>query len=255
MADYLLETALLAHGLPSIPDETIFDLWTAPHAKLVWLEQGEIIIGTIEQYLLLRKDAAKLKRIDGAALAAAAEQKMTGCLTASATMQVCAKRGIPVAVTCGMGGIGPYPLQHIGADLSALSELPVSLVATAPKDVFDLRATLQWLKQQAVKIIGNQLNYCDGFLVHQEKIILDGIIGQTELSPPLLILNGFGEKIAQKSQLSAAMAFGRQVQVQGGLYHPAVNNKLDELTAGASSNLQLLGLIDNAKLADSLAIS
>ncbi len=254
MTDFLMETALLTHGLPSISNQQILTLWPDCEAKLVWLENGEIIIGAIEEYLPLRERADSLKRIDAATLADAIKQKVTAAMTASAAMQVCADRGIPLAVTCGMGGIGPHPFRDIGADLYALAQLPVGLVASAPKDVFDLPATIIWLQQNGVKVIGVQADYCDGFLAAQPQVALDGTLDTAQLSLSLLILNGLEQKIVQQDQLEEAMAFGIQIQQRGGLYHPAVNNKLDELTEGKSSTMQLQGLIDNAKLAAGLKI-
>jgi pseudouridine-5'-phosphate glycosidase len=140
MAEYLIETALFTHGLTSISDQQIRQSWRLPEARFAWLEEGRIVIGTLSRYLPLRQQAAQVRRFDARGLVSAEERGLTGALTASATMVACSRLGIPLAVTCGMGGIGPRPGSNIGADLITLAELPVALIATAPKDVFGLPA-------------------------------------------------------------------------------------------------------------------
>lgn len=51
-------------------------------------------------------------------------EKQSGALTASGTMAVCVKMGIPVAITCGMGGIGDIKGEELCPDLPALQQIP-----------------------------------------------------------------------------------------------------------------------------------
>ncbi len=254
MVEYLIETALITHGLSSISDQQIRELWYLPESKFVWLEEGKVITGTLQEYLPFRKKATRSLRFDAKHLPSAEKQKLTGALTASATMVICSRFGIPIAVTCGMGGIGPYPSSQVGADLLALSELPVILIASAPKDVFDLSATIGWLKEAGVKVVGSYDSYCDGFLSKKEPVQLDGKLAEVSLEPQLLILNRLPdhERVVRSEQLAEAMDYGRQAQQRGESYHPAVNNKLDELTTGMTSRIQLRALLANTSLAESV---
>ena len=54
MAEYFIETALLTHGLVSLGEEEILSLWPWKDKKLVWLENGKICHGTMEEYFPLR---------------------------------------------------------------------------------------------------------------------------------------------------------------------------------------------------------
>jgi pseudouridylate synthase len=256
MVDYLIETALLTHGLHSISNHEIEILRHLHTARFVWLEAGKIITGTLQEYLPFRERGEKLPRFDAKNLLEAEIRKLSGALTASATMLICSRWGIPVTVTCGMGGIGPYPDLKIGADLITLSELPVILVASAPKDVFDLPATISWLKKTGVKVVGNNDSYCDGFLTKKESVQLDGTLAEVSLEPKLLILNRLPDKerVVRPEQLAEAMDNGIQVQQHGGYYHPAVNNRLDELTAGMTSRIQLRALQANVFLVTNMKI-
>lgn len=102
--EYLVESALLTHGLKSVSNETI---------KLV--------------------------------------EKQSGALTASGTMAVCVKMGIPVAITCGMGGIGDIKGEELCPDLPALQQIPVVLISAGPKDMLDRKATIG--RKDAISIL------------------------------------------------------------------------------------------------------
>ena len=104
--EYLVESALLTHGLKSVSNETIKKEWQDPGKKITWIDHGEIRIGDIDEFLEFRSRASAYPRIDCDLLEKALAEKQSGALTASGTMAVCVKMGIPVAITCGMGGIG-----------------------------------------------------------------------------------------------------------------------------------------------------
>lgn len=252
MHKYLIETALLGQGLASISDQDILSNWHSPQAQLVWIISGEIKIGTLEDFLPLRQKADQLSRIDASSLSQAITEKATGVLTASATMAVCSQEQILLAVTCGMGGIGPKPTNKIGSDLLALRQWPIALIAAAPKDVFDLPATLAWLHDNGIIVVGANSDICDGFLIHDTAYKLDGQINQLTNTSHLLILNGLAKRPVTNEILLNAMKAGEHAEQQGKYYHPTVNQKLDEDTCGLSSREQLKGLLANIALAEQL---
>ena len=98
---YLTETALPTHGLRSISNEELRKNWHCPAAVLAWVDHGELRLGHIEDYLPFRERAAELVRIDCDHLEDALQNKISGALTASGTMAVCRKLGIPLAITTG----------------------------------------------------------------------------------------------------------------------------------------------------------
>ena len=115
--EYLVESALLTHGLKSVSNETIKKEWQDPGKKITWIDHGEIRIGDIDEFLEFRSRAAAYPRIDCDLLEKALVEKQSGALTASGTMAVCVKMGIPVAITCGMGGIGDIKGEELCPDL------------------------------------------------------------------------------------------------------------------------------------------
>ena len=52
--EYLVETALLTHGLKSISNTDILDKWKIQKKNIVWVSQGEIKIGDMEEYLFFQ---------------------------------------------------------------------------------------------------------------------------------------------------------------------------------------------------------
>ena len=81
--EYLVESALLTHGLKSVSNETIKKEWQDPGKKITWIDHGEIRIGDIDEFLEFRSRAAAYPRIDCDLLEKALVEKQSGALTAS----------------------------------------------------------------------------------------------------------------------------------------------------------------------------
>ncbi len=248
---YLIETALLTHGLRSVTNEEIRKVWTEGEENLVWVSEGRIIVGGIDQYLEFRKRAKELIRIDCGLLDRALKEGLSGALTASGTMKVCQRLEVPFAVTCGMGGIGEIKGEELCPDLPALAEIPVSLISAGPKDMLDRRQTISWLINHGVTVLGAKRNWCTGYIFTGERVELQGVY-KGEGNPPLLIINEIDEdkRVQDEGILAAAVNAGRKAQQEGKYYHPAANGKIDELTDGYSSRIQLEALLNNARFLD-----
>ena len=248
---YLIETALLTHGLRSVTNEEIRKVWTEGEENLVWVSEGRIIVGGIDQYLEFRKRAKELIRIDCDLLDRVLKEGLSGALTASGTMKVCQRLEVPFAVTCGMGGIGEIKGEELCPDLPALAEIPVSLISAGPKDMLDRRQTISWLINHGVTVLGAKRNWCTGYIFTGERVELQGVY-KGEGNPPLLIINEIDEdkRVQDEGILAAAVNAGRKAQQEGKYYHPAANGKIDELTDGYSSRIQLEALLNNARFLD-----
>ena len=253
---YLVETCLLTHGLKSITNEQIRKVWTETEENIAWVSEGEIKIGGMEEYLEFRNRAASVIRIDCFTLEKAIEEKLSGALTASGTMAVCKKYGIPLAVTCGMGGIGDIKEERLCPDLPALADLPVTLISTGPKDMLARKETIQWLTDNGVRVIGSDREFCTGYVFVGEKVELQGMLekGVTDIQAPLLIIKEIPEekRVEDRSILAEAVEEGKRAEKEGRYFHPAVNGRIDDLTKGYASFIQLESLLANAKLAKEL---
>ena len=96
---FLVETALLTHGLVSVSNDIMLDTWPEHADELVWVDKGQIITGGMKQFIPFRDRAESLCRIDCFHLEEALQQGISGALTASGTMAVCAHEGIRYAVS------------------------------------------------------------------------------------------------------------------------------------------------------------
>lgn len=251
--EHLIETALLTHGLRSVTNEELRQTWTDKAENIAWISEGEIVTGDIERYLKFRDKAESLIRIDCEILENAMKEKLSGALTASGTMAVCEKLGIPLAVTCGMGGIGDIKGEKLCADLPALEQIPVALISTGPKDMLDRKETISWLIQHKVMVLGAWRDYCTGYIFSGEKVEFQGVY-ENEYRVPMLILNEIPEekRVRDRSILEEAICEGKRAELNGRYYHPAVNGKIDELTDGYSSRIQLESLLENARYANQM---
>ena len=97
---FLVETCLLTHGLRSIADDEILSAWPDGLSCITWVDEGSIRIGSAAEYILFRRRCRELDfgRIDSEGLEEALSSGGSGALTASGTMAVCERLGIPLAV-------------------------------------------------------------------------------------------------------------------------------------------------------------
>lgn len=248
--EHLVETALLTHGLRSVTNAEIRQMWTDTQENIAWISDGKIVIGNMEKYLEFRTETENLIRVDCQNLEKAMEERISGALTASGTMAVCQKYKIPLAVTCGMGGIGDIKGEELCPDLPALAEIPVALISTGPKDMLDRKRTVSWLTGHGVTVLGARHDYCTGYVFSGEKVMLQGVYENT-CRAPLLVINEIPEerRIRDRKILETAILAGKEAERKGRYYHPAVNGKIDELTDGYSSRIQLESLFANMCLA------
>ena len=254
MVGYLAESALLTHGLRSITEDELIRMWPQDSASIAWMEDGRLRVGGIEDFCRFRKKAQDFDRVNYQNYEYYASNGKSGALTASGTMKACEGLGIALAVTCGMGGLmeGQEPKEcH---DLQALANSPVSLLAVSPKDMFDLGRTIKAMEEAGITILGYHSDVCDGYMFEGEKVKISGCWREEAPSKNTLFLRSIQteERIADKEILSQAFQYGQEQKIQGRAFHPAVNAKIDELTEGYSSRIQLRALIENIAWAEEL---
>jgi hypothetical protein len=172
-------------------------------------------------------------------------------------MAAAERMGVPVAVTAGMGGIGHIEGEKLCPDLPALAETGVVLIATSPKDVLDIPATIDWLLQNGVKVLGRESGTCCGFVFCCDGVPISGCWRQEEkVAPHTLLLREIekGRRLHDKSILFEAKLAGNRARQRGESYHVAANAEIDRLSNGVSSRLQLRSLIDKGLWAENLIV-
>lgn len=245
---YLVETALLSHGLNSISNQYLLDVFPKK-AILVWIEYGEIMFGNIEKYLNFREKSSEYKRANKSQLSLAFKNKESKALTASAVMSIADELDIPIVITAGMGGID----NNISEDLIELCKFSGVLISSSPKDIVNVEETINWLIDKNVSIEGKGSDITNGFMFRTKTIKINGIFNGY-IRGPKLLLNGINEKYRFndlniiKKQIEA----GNKGKLEGKMYHPVANEYLDTVTNGLSSKLQLHALIENIKWAEDI---
>ena len=257
MKKYLVESALLTHGLKSIDNEILIENWPKNNKKIVWIECGEIVISGIEEFCRFRNHSSEFGRVNYYTLEKCLLEGDSGALTASGTMKVCEMMKIPLAVTCGMGGIIEREKTEKCADIVALTETNVSLVATSPKDMFDIQCTIEEIQSRGIPIYGDQTEECTGYIFVQNPVKLTEQWSGQKICKNTLFLKKIPEeeRISERKILEDAIDFGYREQKKRKMFHPAVNERIDDRSMGKSSLIQLYSLIANMKFADGLDIN
>ena len=120
--------------------------------------------------------------------------------------------------------------------------------------MFDLKVTLDGIKSEGIQILGYDTDVCSGYMFRNNAIPLSRIWKKEPLYPKTLYLREIPDekRIKNHQILEKACAYGIEREKEGHYYHPAVNAKIDELTNGKSSKIQLEALIKNIEWAEKL---
>lgn len=250
----LIETALLGHGLPSITSDTIKKMWQDyEDTALVWLENGKIKLGKMDEFLKVR-EKKDWKRISRKTLEDSIRNLESGFLTASAVMKIAYESKIDIVVTAGMGGIRKDTFSD---DLYCLMEYPLMLIASSPKDTLDIEKTIGFLQKNGVKVMGYNTNIANGFIFKSNDILIDGInkVNDYRLligKKGTLLLNPVTENERIKSDSGILLNAIDKGENDMENFHPTVNFYLDKYTDGVASMLQLKAMIANLYVAYNL---
>lgn len=166
-----LESTIISHGLPRPSNlnvarevEAIVREHGATPATIAILD-GVIHIGLTDEQLVAianRDDISKASSRDLAVLVAGQKSAAT---TVAATAHLAALAGIKVFATGGLGGVhrGANESFDESADLTALSNLDITVVCAGVKSILDVGATLERLETLAIGLVGYQTTAFPGF--------------------------------------------------------------------------------------------
>ena len=166
-----LESTIISHGLPRPTNlevarevEEIVRQNGATPATIAVID-GQAHIGLTDQQLISianRDDVVKASTRD---LAIAAAKGLSAATTVAATAHLASMAGIKVFATGGLGGVhrGANESFDESADLTALSQLDMTVVCAGVKSILDVSATLERLETYAIGVIGYKTNKFPGF--------------------------------------------------------------------------------------------
>ncbi len=166
-----LESTIISHGLPRPSN-----LAVAQECERIIRERGAVPVtialldGVVHvglesdelDAIANRDDISKASSRDLAIIIA---QGKSAATTVAATAHIAAMAGIKVFATGGLGGVhrGANESFDESADLTALSQLDMTVVCAGVKSILDVHATLERLETLAIAIVGYKTNRFPGF--------------------------------------------------------------------------------------------
>ena len=166
-----LESTIISHGLPrpsnlavAIECEEIVRKQGAVPATIALLD-GVVHVGleTKELEAIANRDDISKASVRDLAIIVASRKSAT--TTVAATAHIAAIAGIKVFATGGLGGVhrGANESFDESADLTALSQLDITVVCAGVKSILDVHATLERLETLAIGLVGYRTNRFPGF--------------------------------------------------------------------------------------------
>lgn len=166
-----LESTIISHGLPRPSNllvaqecESIIRARGAVPATIALLD-GVVHIGLETSELDAIANRDDISKASSRDLAIIIAQGKSAATTVAATAHIAAIAGIKVFATGGLGGVhrGANESFDESADLTALSQLDMTVVCAGVKSILDVHATLERLETLAIGIVGYKTNRFPGF--------------------------------------------------------------------------------------------
>jgi len=166
-----LESTIISHGLPrpsnlevALECERIVRDAGAIPATIALLD-GVVLVGLERpdlEAIANRDDILKASIRDLAIIVA---QGKSAATTVAATAHIAAVAGINIFATGGLGGVhrGANESFDESADLTALSQLDMTMICAGVKSILDVPATLERLETLAIGLVGYKTNAFPGF--------------------------------------------------------------------------------------------
>lgn len=166
-----LESTIISHGLPRPSNlnvarevEAIVREHGATPATIAILD-GVIHIGLTDEQLVAIANRDDISKASSRDLAVLVASKKSAATTVAATAHLAALAGIKVFATGGLGGVhrGANESFDESADLTALSNLDITVVCAGVKSILDVGATLERLETLAIGLVGFKTTAFPGF--------------------------------------------------------------------------------------------
>lgn len=277
-----LESTIISHGMP-YPDNaktaymcqaTIRESGVTP--ATIAIINGVIKVGlTDEEIDFLAKEARKVCKVSRRDIAYVVSHKLNGATTVASTMIIADMVGIRIFATGGIGGVHKEAniTFDISADLEELAKTNVAVVCAGPKAILDLAKTLEYLETKGVDVIGYKTDKLPAFYSSTSKYkvahryddassIASMLKTKWELGLDggVLITNPVPEKYEIKEEIinkaiDEALAEAKIKNITGQEVTPFLLAKIGEITKGESLETNIKLVLNNCRLASSIAKS
>ena len=276
-----LESTIISHGLPRPGNLT-----AAQRFEEVLDAQGvtPATIALIDGVPKVGLDAHDLERIatdesvvkvGSRDIAIAMARKVTGGTTVAATSVLAARAGLRVFATGGLGGVhrGAAETFDESADLTILSRTPITVVSAGVKSILDIPATLERLETLGVAVVGYRTSRFPAFWLSDSGYDLDWRVDSpAEIADIMAARDAFGEPSALlvanplptalqldpgvlDDALGEALALATDQGIRGKAVSPFLLDHIQQVTGGASVEVNLAIARGNIELAGQIATS
>ena len=275
-----LESTIISHGLPRPSNldvatecESIIRQNGAVPATIALLDgvvHVGLEIGELEA-IANRDDISKASIRDLAIIVA---QGKSAATTVAATAHIAAIAGIKVFATGGLGGVhrGANESFDESADLSALSQLDMTVVCAGVKSILDVHATLERLETLSIGLVGYRTNRFPGFYLTDSGFEIEHrvdsaaqialiIKARTAISTQftsLIVANPVlkqMDKVRHDEILASGLAHAKRDGIDGKLVTPYLLEHFHTASAGESLSINTEIIKSNCALAAEIAVA
>ncbi len=276
-----LESTIISHGLPR-PDnhaaaekfEEILENQGVTPATIAVID-GTPKVGLSSQDLERIAADESVVKVGSRDIAIAMARKVTGGTTVAATSLLAARAGLRVFATGGLGGVhrGAAETFDESADLTVLSRTPITVVSAGVKSILDIQATLERLETLSITVVGYRTSRFPAFWLSDSGYDLDWRVDSPEeIADIMAAKDAFGEPSALlvanplptalqldpgvlDDALQEALALAAEQGVRGKAVSPFLLDQVQQMTGGASVEVNLTIARGNIELAGQIATS
>jgi pseudouridine-5'-phosphate glycosidase len=274
-----LESTIITHGLPrpgnhaaAIRFESILSSLAVTPATIALIDGVPKVGLTPDDLERIAADESVVK-VSSRDIAVAMARKMTGGTTVAATSVLAARAGIRVFATGGLGGVhrGAGETFDESADLTVLSRTPITVVSAGVKSILDIPATLERLETLSVAVVGYRTSRFPAFWLADSGYDLDWCVDSPqEIADIMAARAAFGEQAALlvanplasadqldpevlSGALEAALVASADAGIRGKAVSPFLLDHIQQVTGGASVEVNLIIAQGNIGLAGQIA--
>lgn len=277
-----LESTIISHGMPYPRN-----VETALRVERVVRENGAVpaTVGIIDGAPTVGLSTDQIERLGKAGSSVVKVSRRDfpfvlvsgkdGATTVAGTMYLCARAGIRVFATGGIGGVhrGAERTFDISADLQELARTSVAVVCSGAKSILDLGLTLEYLETHGVPVIGYGTDELPAFYTRQSghrlvyrldtpEDVADvmtakwelGLDGGVVIANPIPESDSMDPAVIDRA-IEQALNECRDRRITQKEITPYLLGRIVELTGGASLDANIELVCNNAALAAGIAVA
>ncbi len=274
-----LESTIISHGLPRPGNyaaarkfEELLEHQGVTPATIAVID-GVPKVGLSPQDLERIAADDSVVKVSSRDIAIAIARKVTGGTTVAATSVLAARAGLRVFATGGLGGVhrGAAESFDESADLTVLSRTPITVVSAGVKSILDIPATLERLETLSVAVVGYRTSRFPAFWLSDSGYDLDWRVDSpAEIADIMAAREAFGEPSALlianplpaalqldpgvlDAALGEALTIAAEQGIRGKAVSPFLLDRIQQVTGGASVEVNLAIARGNIELAGQIA--